>query len=300
MYRFGTDTGTAVQLASGLAQNAICLPLECNDFTTAFVEARQGFATTTPSLIPEDFPANTFTPMEEAPIIIGDMFLIQSVITTRDSLPFYDTQEACVANGGASQADPRYYFSFNPMQSGDTPAGGLCYIRILIRDCFLNNSVTVSSINAVTGAVDFTQTVLVSELDDFVMTDSSGVDVAPVRSPCNSSNATPRGACISFNCSSIVQVFVRQNIDISTQDLCDLTSRSTILNSPLISGSSTNQQLLIDTSILFTNDYNDADIGLYHDDTNPQAALNRCLAGNDTIIASNVEVGYAAEFTCFG
>ena len=302
MYRFGTDTGTAVQTASGLAQNAICLPLECDDFTTAFVEARQDFAITTPSLIPEDFPANTFTPMEEAPIIIGDMFLIQSVITTRGPLPFYATQAACVTNAGEteSQADQRDYFRFIPMQAGDTPADGLCYIRILIRDCFPNNSVTVSSINAVTGAVDFTQTVLVSELDDFLMTDSSGVDVAPVRSPCNSSNATPRGACISFNCSSIVQVFVRQNIDSPTQGLCDLTSLSTILSSPLISGSSTNQQLLIDTSILFTNDYNDADIGLYHDDTNPQAALNRCLAGNDTIIASNVEVGYAAEFTCFG
>lgn len=299
MYRFGTDTGAT----SGLASNAICLPLECDTFTTAFVEARTGFATTTPSLIPEDFPANTFTAMEEAPIIIGDMFLIQSVITRSGPLPFYANQAACVANGAEtqSQADQREYFSFNPMQQGDTPADGLCYIRILIRDCFPNNSVTVSSINAVTSAVDFTQTVLVSELEDFLMTDSSGGDmVQPVRSPCNSSNATPRGACISFNCSSIVQVFVRQNADSPTQGLCDLTSRSTVLSSPLISGSSTNQQLLIDTSILFTNDYNDADIGLYHDDTNPQAALNRCLAGNDTIIASNVEVGYAAEFTCFG
>ena len=297
MYRFGTDTGTA----SGLVQNAICLPLECNTFTTAFVEAREGFATTTPSLIPVDFPADTFTAMEDAPIIIGDMFLIQSVITRSSPLPFYTSQTACVTNGGQieNQADQREYFSFNPMQPGNTPADGLCYIRILIRDCFPNNTVTVSSINAVTSAVDFTQTVLVSELDDFPMTDSSGGPVLPVRSPCNSSNATPRGACISFNCSSIVQVFVRQNTDSPTQGLCDLTSQSTVLRSPLISGSSTNQQLLIDTGILFTNNYNDADIGLYHDDTNPQMALNRCLAGNDTIIASNVEVGYAAEFTCF-
>ena len=305
MYRFGTDTGSA-QTADGLVSNAICLPLACDSFTTAFVEAREGFATTTPSLTPVDFPADTFNAMEDAPITIGDMFLIQSVITSRAPLPFYASQSACMNNGGQTQAqaNPRDYFSFNPMQAEDVPANGLCYIRVLIRDCFPNNSVTVSSINAATSAVDFTQTVLVSELEDFTMTEfSSGGDPlptqAPVRLPCNSSNATPRGACISFNCSSIVQVFVRQSIENPTQGLCDLTSRSTVLNSPLISGSSTNQQLLIDTSILFMNDYNDPDIGLYHDPTMPQMALSRCLAGNDTIIASNVEVGYAAEFTCF-
>ena len=305
MYRFGTDTGSA-QTADGLVSNAICLPLACDSFTTAFVEAREGFATTTPSLTPVDFPADTFNAMEDAPITIGDMFLIQSVITSRAPLPFYASQSACMNNGGQTQAqaNPRDYFSFNPMQPEDVPANGLCYIRVLIRDCFPNNSVTVSSINAATSAVDFTQTVLVSELEDFTMTEfSSGGDPlptqAPVRLPCNSSNATPRGACISFNCSSIVQVFVRQSIENPTQGLCDLTSRSTVLNSPLISGSSTNQQLLIDTSILFMNDYNDPDIGLYHDPTMPQMALSRCLAGNDTIIASNVEVGYAAEFTCF-
>ena len=306
MYRFGTDTGSAQTAIDGLVSNAICLPLACDSFTTAFVEAREGFATTTPSLTPVDFPADTFNAMEDAPITIGDMFLIQSVITSRAPLPFYASQSACMNNGGQTQAqaNPRDYFSFNPMQAEDVPANGLCYIRVLIRDCFPNNSVTVSSINAATSAVDFTQTVLVSELEDFTMTEfSSGGDPlptqAPVRLPCNSSNATPRGACISFNCSSIVQVFVRQSIENPTQGLCDLTSRSTVLNSPLISGSSTNQQLLIDTSILFMNDYNDPDIGLYHDPTMPQMALSRCLAGNDTIIASNVEVGYAAEFTCF-
>ena len=117
IYRFGTDTGSAQTTGAGLVSNAICLPLACNYFTIAFVEAREGFATTTASLLPEDFPADTFTTNEDAPIVNGTTFLVGSIIfqnNSNRSLPFYNSQSECVANGqkNTSQADVREYFRF--------------------------------------------------------------------------------------------------------------------------------------------------------------------------------------------
>lgn len=182
------------------------------------------------------------------------------------------------------------------------PAAGLCFIKLLIRDCFLNNSVVVNSINPVTGLVTISEVRLVPEFDEFLIFDSSSNE-RMARIPCNAANAIPRGACIQFNCSNIIQAVVRQNPDspTSTQGLCDLSSLATVLSSsPFISGSTTNQQLLIDTSVFFTNDYNDPNIGLYHDSTTPQIALERCFAGNGNRAPMiNILAGYAAQFTCF-
>ena len=83
----------------------------------AIVEAQEGFATTNTSLIPEDFPADTFTAMEDAPIVNGSMFSVESVILQNNSnrsLPFYNSESECVANGreNTAQADVREYFCF--------------------------------------------------------------------------------------------------------------------------------------------------------------------------------------------
>ena len=307
-YRFGTNTGAQSNVIDGLESNAVCLPLACTDFSIAIVEARRFFMPdTSSSFIPNDFPADTFTAMEDAPIIIGDMFSFQSVILqTGRPLPFYPNLEMCRANGRETlaQSDVRDFFSFNPATNLTVPATGLCYIKLLIRDCFPNNSAIVNSINTENGIVDLPITELVPEFEDFVRfenLESSGDPLERLgRIPCNATSASPRGACIEFNCSSIVQSVVRQNPDSPNTGLCSLTSLAPILSSPLISGSTSNQQLLIDTSVLLMNDYNNPDIGLYHDDATPEVALMRCNAGNGTTSPTiNIQAGYAVEFTCF-
>ena len=99
-YRFGTNTGGDQTTVDGLAQNAVCLPLACNGFTIAFVEARMSFMpTTSASLIPVDFPPDTFLAMDNAPIIIGDMFSIEDVIDRSGApLPFYRDLPMCRTN----------------------------------------------------------------------------------------------------------------------------------------------------------------------------------------------------------
>ena len=305
-YRFGTNTGGDQTTVDGLAQNAVCLPLACNGFTVAFVEARMSFMpTTSASLIPVDFPPDSFLVTDNAPIIIGDMFSIEDVIDRSGApLPFYPNLPTCRANGMESlpQSDFRDFFSFNLATSETVPATGLCYIKLLIRDCFLNNSVTLNSINSNTGIVDFTNTVLVDEVEPILANGTGGaIDVGPPpRIPCTGSNASPRGVCIEFNCGNIVQAIVRQNTASPTPGLCDLTSLAPILSSPLISGSTSNQQLLIETQILLMTDYNNPDIGLYHNRTTPQMALERCNAGNGSTSSTiNILAGYAAEFSCF-
>ena len=307
-YRFGTNTGGDQTTVDGLAQNAVCLPLACNGFTIAFVEARMSFMpTTSASLIPVDFPPDTFLATDNAPIIIGDMFSIEDVIArTGAPLPFYRDLPLCRTNGaeGPSQIDVRDFFSFNEANTSvAVPATGLCYIKLLIRDCFLNNSVTLNSINSNTGIVDFTNTVVVDEVEPILADGTGGAIDAdpPPRIPCTGSNASPRGVCLEFNCSNIVQVIVRQNTaSPSTPGLCDLTSLAPVLSSPLISGSTSNQQLLIETQMLLMTDYNNLDIGLYHDPTTPQMALERCNAGNgSTSSMIDILAGYAAQFSCF-
>jgi len=81
IFRFGTNTGAYQTTVDGLAPYAICLPLARDLFTTVFLEARESFMpAASPSLIPEDFPSDTFTAMENAPIIVGHTFSIESVI----------------------------------------------------------------------------------------------------------------------------------------------------------------------------------------------------------------------------
>ena len=302
MYRFGTITGGAQTTVDGLAQNAVCLPLACENFTSAVVEARVSFnPDTSTSLIPVDFPADTFTAMENAPIVIGDMFSIESVILRNGPLPFYPNLAMCRANGmeSLSQSDDREFFSFNsPNETIHIPAEGPCYIKLLIRGCFPNNLVIVRSVNS-DGIIESTVTDLVPEVEELF--DSSTGQPLP-RIPCNASNATPRGVCLPFNCSETVVVLVQQNPDspIQLQGLCNLMSLAPTLSPPIISGSSGPQQLVIDTSILLMTDYNDPDIGLYHDDVTPQIARARCNAGNGDIAAEiDILAGYAAAFTCF-
>ena len=210
----------------------------------------------------------------------------------------------CTVNGIESppQSDVRDFFSFNEANTSvDRPATGLCYIKLLIRDCFLNNSVTLNSIDSNTGTIVFTDTILVPEVEPIFFEGTGGGDGIPTpRIPCNASNASPRGVCIEFNCSTTVQSFVRQNPDSPTPGLCDLTSIAPILSSPLISGSTSNPALIILTNILLINDYNNPDIGLYHDPTTPQMALERCNTGNGSTSSTiDILAGYAAEFSCF-
>ena len=113
LYRFGTDTGSALNLVAGLAPNAVCLPLACSNFTVASVVARTSFMpVTSPKLIPIRFPPDTFTSLENAPFNIGNFFSIESVIIRSAPLPFYGSLSDCVSNGRETNANVRDFFSF--------------------------------------------------------------------------------------------------------------------------------------------------------------------------------------------
>ena len=121
MYRFGTDTGSAQNLVAGLAPNAVCLPLACNNFTTASVVARMSFMpVTSPQLIPILFPLDTFSSMENAPEVVALNFSFESVIIRSAPLPFYSSQSECVSNGIETtiEANVRDFFSFAEIGTG--------------------------------------------------------------------------------------------------------------------------------------------------------------------------------------
>lgn len=301
LFMFGTDTGTAQTMNDGLVNNAICLPMACDNFTSATLSATDTIGGN--PLTPNDFPLATFNPTEDPPIAIGDIFSIQEVVTASaagEPRPFYFGFAACVSNGqeATMTADLADYFRFN---SGTPPAPPTlnCYVKIQVLDCFDNNVVTVTSLDPNNNILGET-TVTVNDTNatdpDSTSGDITGMPMTPF---CNASIATIRTVCIPFVCQSTIVVDVAQNPASSQVGNCENTGRSVIVSLPIISDPDTTE-LIIDTSSLRSDDFNDPDLGLFHDMTDATVAQGRCFAGNSSTAAEiDLTTGIAGTFTCF-
>ena len=293
--RAGTDTGNAFN--ADLAPNAICLPLQCSNFTEATLEARQDVPSDSPNLLPNPFPEGMFGMSTIAPLDVGTVFTWDELFFPSDTNtpnPFYPTLASCQANAQESSAaaDRGDYFSFQIQQMIDVPLPNqTCFIKIQIQDCFASNEVTVRSIDPDSGIIDNTTIVAVERPPDAA----------------DDNTVTLRTACLPFVCSDVVQIFVRLNPESGqTNQFCQIVGRSTILNTEIVSNRpDLNDQLILTTDNLITDDYNDPNLGFYFDpgsgDTAFMMAEQRCNAGTGDEMSDvlNPETGVAATFSCF-
>ena len=90
-----------------------------------------------------------------------------------------------------------------------------------------------------------------------------------------------------------------------SDQFCQVTGRSIIVNTEIVSDISNNDQLIITSSSLKTTDYNDPNLGFYFDEgSGAMAAMMaeaRCNAGTGEEMSEelNLETGVAATFSCF-
>lgn len=308
MVRVGTSTGTAQTQINGLQQNAICLPFQCNGTLLRIAEmhARVLFVPdTSMRLVPAEFPLGTFDITESEPLAIGTVFSIDEgiVATVSRPRPFYGDLTQCIANGQDNLADREDFFQFNFLPDIPEPTiDELCYVKINILDCFPNNTVRVTSIIPGNEFINDNNTDLTMVDEDFQQMpifDSSATE-PPLPSSCDATMATRRGACLPYNCSSILRVIVSQSPDSNRNMSCDITDVSVFLASPLLNQTATERQLLVATQLLITDDYNNPNLGLYHDQTMPDVARRRCFAGSAAEEPELIiDTGVAATFTCF-
>ena len=303
LFMFGTDTGALQTTIDGLVNNAICLPLACDNFTSATLEAQITMGGD--SLNSEDFPPGIFNLTENPPVAIGDIFSIQEIVIETPGLPrpFYFGFNACVANGQEALMDTERadYFSFN---SGPLPSFPElnCYVKVQILDCFDDNVVTVTSLDPTnnilgTSVVNVDDTVI--NLDDMEGTGGTEMPPTPMSTFCNASIATIRTVCIPFVCQSNVVIDVAQNPASGLTGNCENTGRSVVLSLPGLSEPSVTE-LIINTAILRSDDFNDPDLGLFHEMTSAMIAQQLCFAGNgSTALEIDLTTGIAGTFSCF-
>ena len=315
LYQFGTDTGNGFN--SMFEPNSICLPLRCEDFTIATLGAREDAPLGSPDLLPITFPEGMFNMSSSAPLEIGTIFTWDELFFPSDSNtpnPFYRDITSCRTNAQETNPERGDYFSFQIQPAIDVPlADETCFIKIQIRDCFDNNSVSVASINPITAVLVSQETFIVQRPPDIIsptMLDSSGeptteTPTTPSSGVCDENTATLRAECLPFVCGSFVQVIVSPNPDSGQRDFCQVTGRSIIVNTEIVSDITNNNQLIVTSGSLKTTDYNDPNLGLYFDDGSgimaTTVAEGRCNAGTglETSTELNLETGVAATFSCF-
>ena len=316
LFQFGTDTGNAFNTI--LAPNSICLPLRCANFTIATLEARTDAPLGSPSLLPISFNESMFDMASSAPLEIGTIFTWDELFFPPDPAtpnPFYPDFMTCRTNALETNPERGDYFGFQLQPVIDIPLPTeTCFIKIQIRDCFDDNEVMVTSINPTTAGVDNQATFTIERPPDIIaptMFDSSGdlITAMPMTTPavtmCDENTATLRAACLPFVCGDVIQIFVRTNPESGQTGFCQVTGRSIIVNTEIVSDLTNNNQLIITSSTLKTDDYNDPNLGFYFDDGNgPMAATiaeERCNAGTglETSQELNLETGVAATFSCF-
>ena len=304
LFIFGTDTGTAQTVSDGLVSNAICLPLACDNFTSATLEAVDG----SNILNPEDFPPGTFNFSENPPITIGDIFSIQEVVTATPTLrrSFYLGFSDCQASGQSATSPAADYFRFNGGLLEPFPEQN-CYVKVQVLDCGDGgNVVTVRSVFANGSSLQTSGVAM--DLTDMMMNDTFEFGSATTDMPttttteepvCDGSTATMRTVCVPFVCRTTIQIIVEPSPDSALTGTCTNTQRSVIVSLPELSEERTDQ-LIINTASLREDDYNDPDLGLYHDIMSPMIARGRCFAGNMTT-ADEIDftTGIAGTFSCF-
>ena len=317
LFQFGTDTGNAFNTL--LAPNSICLPLRCANFTIATLEARNDAPLGSPSLLPISFNESMFEMASSAPLEIGTIFTWDELFFPSDPTtpnPFYPDFTSCRTNAQEMNPERGDYFGFQIQPMIDVPLPTeSCFIKIQIRDCFDSNEVVVTSINPDTAIVDDQNTTTVRRPSDIIeptmFNDSSGdftteeVPTTPDVFVCDENTATLRAACLEYVCGDVIQIFVRTNPESGQTGFCQVTGRSIIVNTEIVSDLTNNNQLIITSSTLKTTDFNDPNLGFYFDDGSgtmaAMVARERCNAGmgNETSTELNLETGVAATFSCF-
>jgi hypothetical protein len=100
-------------------------------------------------------------------------------------------------------------------------------------------------------------------------------------------------------------MFVKPNPESGQTSFCQVTGRSSFVNTEIVPDLTNNNQLIITSSALKTTDYNDPNLGFYFDEGSgtmaAMAARQRCNAGTgvETSEELNLETGVAATFSCF-
>jgi hypothetical protein len=314
LFQFGTDTGNVFN--NILAPNAICLPLRCADFTIATLEARDDAPLGSPSLLPISFNESMFETAPSPPLEIGTIFTWDELFFPSDPTtpnPFYPDFATCQMNAQEMNPERGDYFGFQVQPVIDVPLSTeTCFIKIQIRDCFDDNEIVVTSINPNTANVDNQTTTTVERpAEIFSTTTFSGgfttaeVPTTPDAFVCDDTTATLRAACLPFVCGHFIQIFVRPNPESGQTSFCQVTGRSIIVNTEIVSDLTNNDQLIITSSNLKTTDYNDPNLGFYFDEGSgtmaAMAAEQRCNAGTGVDLSQelNLETGLAATFSCF-
>ncbi len=311
LVRFGTNTRS---LTTGSpVNNAICLPVDCEPPISAFISARLDFEATSTALVPQPFPADTFDITENAPILFGDFFSFEEVITatTERPRPFYTSLSNCQLTGSEPSPSSSSFFEFQEIDVTDPLPTDSCFVKVQILDCFLNNQVRITSINPASGIIDSDLTVIVEEPPNIEMPTGSGTFPPEITTMggnagvCDETTATLRAACLPFVCGDNAIVTVFPNAESGQTDSCTITGRSVLLSNSLLSDTEINDQLIMRSTLLSSNDFNNPDLGLYFEGNALNSALmaeQMCFDGTgDGNIATDIDVttGAAVEFSCF-
>ena len=304
LYRFGTDTGGAQTSNESLASNAVCLPLDCNFFTEVSLTAR---VEPSSNLVPVAFPPGTFPPGDPAePVVTADAFIF-TAIDPADMMgrlsPTYVFRQHCVSQAQEPNgiANPRDYFSFATDYVPLMPNEDQCYIKIAASNCFFRANVpTVITTEAQSGDLTSAQTFPQFLLPVPLVSSGFPEECLDYSTHCPSSCAEPQPICLPFRCGDIVQITVSSNLTTTgaTSD-CSLTSVSPVLENTILAyrGTTSDDSLTVDTSVLDPDSFNDPQLGLYFD-PQPTRAQQLCNGGGDVIDYPRLG-GSAAEFGCF-
>ena len=293
VYKYGTDTGSFQTTVDGLAENAICLPLECTDFIIGTVDGNVALIPPRASFTPRPFPADTFNASETgAPILIGQYFVFQEVVTATDTelRPFYENLDDCKEAAMIGEtADAKSFFSFTSeflVRVDDTDS---CFIKIRITECLRNSANTVIQASDVMGGMQNAVVVDYEQLLEEFFSADHFIGNACIKAS--------RIECIPFPCNRQFQITV---VDDNGEDFCNISNRSPIVQSPFLSGDSTFNALLINSAELAEQDYNKPDLGMYFN-PNPAVAREICRVPEsvmDNPMNLDSVLGYAATFDC--
>ena len=288
-YRFGSNTGSQVD-SEGTVNNAICLPMQCSNFSVASVFANRAITDPREPISPFDFPSNTFSREEVGPTIIGRFFSIQDVITARpgNPRPFYESSSECLANAGEqiSNADYADFFSFIETTLPAPPSTQNCYVKIVINECLEKGPVFVTvqatdSINA---------TLLSNRIEEVNFVETGNSSEFNNTTGCSKSEQV---VCIPYVCNAVVSVQVS---DGDTSEFCNISALAPVLYTPQLTRTSANDLLLIQSQMLVTRDYNNLDLGLYFN-ANSTIAEELCLVANRSSQQSFFD-GHTSTFNC--
>ena len=326
LFRFGTNTGSFVNSAT-FSTNSLCLPVHCTGISSASLHSREGFDTTTMRLLPVDFPLETFNMSEAAPIQIGTLFLFDELVlsTPEQPKPFYSDFATCQTNAIESNNDavPSDYFRFDIQQEIPTPViTDTCFVKIQIMDCFDGNSVTVTSIDPVSGGITRTDTIFVTDPEETTteiitttdtMTTSSGTLPPETTTEfmettteepfvCDSTTAVSRTVCLPHVCGNVIQLIVRPAAARGLSGLCNVTNQAVLI--PFISDPPIQDApFVVRTNLLISDDYNQPILGLYHEEgssvMSTMFAEEMCnFGGMSTSPTVDPDMGVAVTFSC--